>query len=760
MSSREQELQALYAPIPFLQKVKTQTDEIDLQEFTFTPKADFIGVEAWSVEDKIEFTRRYLHKFRATASELLTFPKHTTFKEMKEVNPSYVGLALFIQAYKESLQSMQIAQNEREEAENTYQIRKKTTEGYKKRQRLIDNWTQFQKPTLDYHVENIQAEQNLLLDMFLRDFFLQQEGVQHFLDAATEFVADPEEHPQNTDLLRQFSTDCIKRVQSYHERKGHDFATLAYKQTSGQLFQTNRSDTLPGIVYAAYHAPTQNQRHPLEVGQYVQNISQALLNLYWKNVDAFAYIDEQTPLATFVYDFLLSAGLHSENIFFQAIQELPSLLQKRKDRFFQELTHVFDVSMTDIETLETDFAASDVAKSNINDERIFQFLLKRTGNTSFVGKNYEIYAGFFGIFLLAKGYGWEQVKSIFNMHKLTKSPYLADRLIRSLEQNQIALTLKTLATSDTRYESLEAISIQHLTKTGFQESVQHREGPPNSTADKNATRHQATREDYKRYAHESSKRFMKEKIDVSRTANMLQYMMVDTAPSSLTVAQEIQQQNGVLLRAVSDEYKYFLAFCGDQFAVRNNPKLQQYNIQSITFFPRYGYSGEYLIRVETDLGMADGSLSKEQRTLDLLLTQQGDLTYPQLRGKKLFVPQFICDQFLSVALPRLEYITSGRYRNEGDGVETGQIIENAQKSHEIFSIRPHWVLTPPWCTLKSATALRHQDEVLKYFGISIPHENIRRQESGTLPPGRYVTYNSGFIAGPDVPPNQFRFPEK
>jgi hypothetical protein len=745
----------LRKPIIYLKEQKNVLNEVELvEEEALVQPLTFVEVVESGFRERDHYTREYLKAYHQPFIETIAkIPEGESIEEVCEKRPHYVQLATILTAFQEAQLLLEAEIQRYDVAVNDYEEQKGRAKKYPQKQKLTKQWSEVEQPLFLYDIDAERQKLFAISQLFIGDFFLTKDGIGNLLSGCNELIDD---NTANVELISQFLGHIAQEIQQYRKKpQQYDLQNLSYRREfdpNDNLMEIINHSALSDLVSLSLLSSSGSEQSVNIVYHQVQNIVESILQLYWQKNDQILGKQEKTPLLTFTHDYLFAAGLRgNEDLFFDAIQKATTLLMSRQGQFADEIKKALKFSFDEVaETVQ--FAENidigpdaNVLSSEEGKKDIAKALLSRGGYHSLIGKYYEIFSAVAALHELAVIYDWKATATLFSHRQYTN--LISGQVLQNVSASKAAVSIKTLLTSEDPHRP----GLADIATLSFS---------PKSMLAKTYYRDFNNRSDEKIFQKEvhllSARDLVKQgKSGYGENFEILHYLFLDVVPRSVQELRKMRESNQVLIHGVNNEYTHFIAHCGDQFHSTLNPFLPP-GLRSVTFYPVYGVSGEYTIRLEVDLG-AD-SAPAQTHFLDLLLMQNGKITHTREQIKQFALPYYLLEPLSATVLPLLHHITSGEYLKENSKrVLLSTAEEKNAQERNIQSRRPHWMLTAPGSTLKSWGALQHQDEVREDFGLDIIAENMRRKEAGVLPVERYITYNRGYLQSPDVEPNQWTF---
>lgn len=183
---------------------------------------------------------------------------------------------------------------------------------------------------------------------------------------------------------------------------------------------------------------------------------------------------------------------------------------------------------------------------------------------------------------------------------------------------------------------------------------------------------------------------------------------------------------------IRDDYEYFVALNGDRYIKKHDTVMNEWGVDSLTFYPIKGSRNVYKAVLRVDLPYTHRS-----ENLTLFIGEDGRL-YNQT-GELPNIPVFIFNNIATLLYDRLEYITSGEAfpEHEVEVLRPGK----EPPEREVIARRSHWrKLDGNRYTLQSVVAQKHIQQVLEDYGINTWEEILSRRSKGTLGQKQVLTY--------------------
>lgn len=212
--------------------------------------------------------------------------------------------------------------------------------------------------------------------------------------------------------------------------------------------------------------------------------------------------------------------------------------------------------------------------------------------------------------------------------------------------------------------------------------------------------------------------------------------------------EETSRENQYLWTEILDNSVWFVSPRGDRYSVHNDPELQQFGLQSLTFNVDRTRPREHKVTVRM-IGV--------DHPVELWLSTDRALLNGQ-REPVISDPSYR-DHFANLVLRRMYVITSGLL-----STDTEHAPGEGEKSKGFEYRRAHYrVLTSTdrrRITMESPGVQTHAELIKKDYGIDIFEEMRRRRALGTIRPDQYLTFvqeSTPSVRGRLVLPNELKF---
>ena len=574
------------------------------------------------------------------------------------------------------------------------------------------------------------------IDVFIKDFLLREDGSEGFMMAAANIL---EQEGLN---IRQADIEALldrarNRIIDLDSREPEVIDFMNYKDESNNLINGEQAAILQQLIEAS--VSDKYSKSPF--GQSLQPVAEAMLKFYWNNRKKLYGKKEETPLVAFLHDYFFAAALIQDREFFCRVSEwIKPLLLKRKTEFDKEI-RICDAHLTEEEekTSRQLFVDSGRIKGDsfwrwmatISKEYIEQWSPIDRG--CFIGTHYDRAVGLDSVFSLLE---WPQLTEIWNTvleEQRNARPRKGKKGITEYKFQKGAYEI--------------ALSWRFKLTGGFGKSanlldtlasVMHLKG------DYLRNKAELTGENLfdlgrKKYYQKLIGLLAQTEIPQDFKKKLITYdwifaAFIEEAPLNIDELREAEARNDHLFELINNQNVWFVALHGDQFQRDENPELNKYGIESITFYPNREMPRAYMIKIVSDLQVEDD----RSLVIDLILDGNGKLYYSD--GTSLILPTWLTSSFETLVFERLNFITGGALKEPiRVKVISSEGEEEDKEERTLLYRRPHYRALmndpgeEPIYNLQSASAQMHAQNIFKDYGINIYEENARRKAEGAIP---------------------------
>lgn len=653
-----------------------------------------------------------------------------------KVDSATLQLAASIVDFKEKQEEFGQVQERRSAVKTEYELEKQAIRRRERGRKKIElkvveanaTW-QTKDKSLAEEERTQKILKDTLVDIFIRDLFLQENGQSRLLLVVEDLVSQSSFTREDVStLLRQASLKLRSRELL------EDASFLQYKEGTDNFIQAGEAKILRQIVETAFSEISSN--NPLS--WQLKQASLDLLDFYWKNCESLFGKDEKTPRLAFIDDIFSAACLTEKiTIVEQAIDYIWDKLKDKRilslvEREYEEAIRISSVALPRIvKKIENDhkslFPSESAARFFLKVDREYLQYWNPQERHCFIDKYFDRLGDLNALSVLA---------SSFAKKEKTFSRWDTEKQVADIDGHRMLNDYHDTLSGTLQVFFPQAIKLNFLideilSKKDYVKARVVRFGEDGAFFNANIDTLEQKQRKFLRLkkileiVHPALREGTEEK-------GITELIFSNFGLETVGEIKIISKQKEMLFRQIRDQNLWFVAENGDQYSIDMNPELSNYSIKKLTFYP-YSKDGGWRVDIVTELIDKDGNPASMTYYID----RNGQ--FSSKSNKILKLPLWLCLPFEKFILERLHFITSG-VLSQRDHHGLGE----REETREMEARRSHWrtlVSTPERVyTLTSSAAKRHADYVLETYGIDIYQENLRRRSVGTLGQNEYVTF--------------------